>query len=360
MADNTTKVMLRAHEQTRRPTLFLSGMFQSPRENFHDSEEVEIDIVRSEEDIAIAVQTLSAGRRYNQEDLFTNKGYKPPILREAGVISAESLIKRQPGEDPYKTPDFQITAITKASRLSMKLQDKIQRNMEFQASEVLTKGTVTLIDANGDPVYVIDYKPKATHFPDVAIDWGAAGETPAGDIISLANLIRADGLADPNQLIFGENAFENFIKNADIKDRLKQDGLGTGRLTVDGSVGNGAVFQGTIKLGSYRYEMWTYAGRYKNPQTGVSTPFIPTDKVIVRASGGRMDATFGGIPLLGAPDPRVPRALNQRFSVPGRGVDATLNSWIEKDRTGLTTEAMARPLMIPTAIDTYGCIDTNP
>ena len=73
MSDTTTKVMLEAYKQERSPTMFLSGMFRSPRRNFHNSEEVEIDIVRSEEDVSIAIQDLSAGARLNSGDIYTKK-----------------------------------------------------------------------------------------------------------------------------------------------------------------------------------------------------------------------------------------------------------------------------------------------
>lgn len=359
MSDATTKVMLEAYRQEPEPVMFLSGKFQSPRRNFHNSEEVEIDIVRSGEDIAIAVQALGAGRRMNQEDLFTNKGYKPPIFREGGVISAESLIQRQPGQDPFQGVNFQANAVSKGFSLSRKLQAKISRTQEVQASQILQTGIVTLNDENGAAVYSIDFKPKATHFPTTSNNWGAGGETPISDLISLANVIRADGKQRPDQLYFGEGAFENFIQNTDVKDRLDRDGLGTGTLVPTGPGNDAATFQGWVKLGHYRYEMWTYDGQFLDPETSAIKTYIDDDKVIMRASTGRLDATFGGIPLLGAPDPRVPRALVSRISDPGTGLDMQLNAWVEKDRTGMTVEAMARTLLIPTAIDTFGCLDTQ-
>ncbi len=53
MSGSTTRRMLAAYIQMAAPTLFLSGFFRSPPANFHTTEEVEIDIVRSDEDIAI-------------------------------------------------------------------------------------------------------------------------------------------------------------------------------------------------------------------------------------------------------------------------------------------------------------------
>ena len=110
MSDTTTKVMLAAYVEEIEPLGFLAGQFQAPPSNFHASEKVEIDIKRSGKKIAIAVQNLSTGARLNSTDLFTNKDYAPAILREAGSINAHDLLKRDVGQNPFESNDFQAKA----------------------------------------------------------------------------------------------------------------------------------------------------------------------------------------------------------------------------------------------------------
>lgn len=359
MSDASTKHMIAAYEQDAEPTMFLSGMFQAPRRNFHNSEEIEIDIVRSEEDISIAIQDLSTGARLNSEDIYTNKGFKPPIHKEAGPINAHTLLKRMPGQNPFEAVDFQVNAIARGVKLGQKLQRKILRAIEQQASQVMTTGTVTLIDDAGTGVYTIDYKPKATHFPTAGIAWSSGSSTKLADIEALANVIRADGLANPDMLVMGEGSYELFIRDAAVIARMDNRRiLGNGIVAMD-RMGNGGIFRGVIEIGNYSYDIWTYGGRYKHPATGVSTPYIANDKVVIRASTSRMDATFGGIPRIGAPDPRVPSALFSRVSVPGQMLDLQMNGWITPNGETMMVQAGTRPLMIPTAIDTFGCLDTG-
>lgn len=359
MSGSTTKVMLEAYKQERSPTLFFSGMFQSPRRNFHNSEEVEIDIVRSDEEVSIAVQDLSTGARLNTADLYTNKGFKPPIHKEAGPITAHNLIKRMPGSNPFESIDFQANAIRQGVDLGSKLQRKILRAVELQSAQVMTTGTVTLTDASGNAVYAIDYKPKAAHFPTSAVAWDNASSTKLADLQSLADQVRANGLVDPDMIIMGEGSFELFIKDDEVLKRFDQQGLSLARMVPMELMGNGGQFRGVIEIGNYRYEVWTYGGRYKHPQTGVSTKYLPDDKVIIRSSRGRMDATFGGIPRIGAPDPRIPAALTSRVSIPDQMFDIQMNAWITPDGETMMVQAGTRPLMIPTAIDTFGCLDTG-
>lgn len=358
MSDNTTKVMLRGYQSRRRPTMFLTGMFQAPAENFHTSEEVEIDIMRSEEDISIAITDLSTGARLNSEDDYTNKSFKPPIHKEAGAIPAHKLIKREFGENPFQSPDFQANAIARGVRLVTKTGDKIARAIEQQSSQVLQTGTVTLTDENGNSVYTIDYNPKATHFPTAGVAWDNASSTKLADIESLANVIRANGLEDPDMLIMGERAYELFISDDDVKSRLDNRRIeGNGIVPMD-RMGNGGIYRGTVEIGNYKYDIWTYGGRYKDPQSGASTKFIEDDKVVVRASNGRLDATFGGIPTIDR-DSRVPAALFTRLRDTDGVMDLQTKGWVTPDGETMWVQAGTRPLMIPTAIDTFGCLDIN-
>lgn len=360
MAIITTKIMLAAYVQSAMPTMFLSGMFQTPAGNFHQSEEVEIDIVRTEEDVSIAIQDLSTGARLNSEDIYTSKGFKPPIHKEAGVINAHSLLGRNPGDNPYADRSYIAKALERGIRIAAKLGNKIARAIELQSSQVLQTGVVTLIDENGVAIYTIDYKPKISHFPTSAIVWDNASSTKLADIEVLANEIRTDGLVDPDMLIMGEASYELFIKDAEVLERLDNRRIEGNRIVPMDRMGNGGIYRGVIEIGNYNYDIYTHAGRYKDPQTKVSTKYVGDDKVIVRASIGRLDGTFGDIPRIsGQNDPRVPAGLTERMSVPGTMLDTRLNSWITPDDETMMVQAGTRPLMIPTAIDTYGCLTTG-
>jgi hypothetical protein len=109
MSGNTTKRMVEAYYQDSEPVYFFAGMFQSRPENFHTSEKVELDIVRSGRQVSVAIQDLGAGYRLNSEDIYTNKEFVPPIHKEAIVLNSPDLIKRMPGMNPFESPIFAPT-----------------------------------------------------------------------------------------------------------------------------------------------------------------------------------------------------------------------------------------------------------
>lgn len=363
MSGNITRRMISAYYQEASPTAFFSGMFVARPENFHSSEEVEIDIVRSEEDVSIVIQDLSTGYRMNSDDLYTNKGFKPPIHKEAIPLNAFDLIKRMPGMNPFESPDFRANVITKMFGGMRKVERKIRRAVELQASQIMQTGIVTLTDSSGTALYTLDYKPKATHFPTAGTSWASATlAQKISDLTSLCDVIRGDGLMDPDELDIGSTVWENLLQTTGFLDRFDARRADLGTITAMDRRGGGGIYRGTLELGNYKLDVFTYNGRYKDPQTGTSTPFLDPGKVVVRSSMARMDATFGAIPnigaLLGASGRLIPE-LPQRMSSAENGMDLFTNVWMSPDGEQLFGGVGARPLMVPTAIDTFGCLDTQ-
>lgn len=358
MSDKTTRRMIAVYDQMKSPTMFLSGFFSTPAVNFHNTEEVEIDIVRSEEDIATVITDMTTGSNVKTFDGFTNKSFLPPIYSEAAALNSFDLMKRNAGENPFQNPDFQASATLRAMRQFRSLEAMVRRGVELQASQVLQTGVLTLTDKSGNAAYSLDYKPKATHFPTVGTSWASAAGDKLGDVDALAQVIRNDGLSDPDVLIFGDNAWKNFIEDDGVKALLDNRRMQLGDVRPEGR-GEGATFMGNIWIGSYRYEMWTYSGRYKHPATGVITRFLDVNNVIVMSSTGRLDLTFGSIPLVGSGARALP-GLPRRINLTGGGFGMTTNSWITPSGENLFVSAGTRPLCIPTAIDTYGAIITTP
>lgn len=359
MSDASTIQFIDYYFEEATPRTFLASNFRSPPENFHDSEDVELDIVRDSEDLAIVVTDLTVGPRYNQSTLYTNKKFTPPIFDEAGIISAYDVIKRQPGQNPFESPDYAANATRQAFSLFRKLERKIRRAVELMAAQVLQTGKLTLTDKAGTPLYTLDFQPRPEHMATVTTTWatnGSAG-TPLKDLGELAALIRRNGKIEPKRLIFGESAFQRFLVNPDVKAALDIQRLQTASIAPE-TRGEGSTFQGWVWIGHYRFEIFTYDGHYKDPQTGNLKPYLSPDNVLILGDG-RLDLTFGAIPIIVPPDQRALPFLPPRISSASRGIDLTTNAWVTPDGKQVMVSAGTRPLTIPTAIDTFARLDVT-
>jgi hypothetical protein len=360
MSDTSTIHLIDMYLEEASAPMFLSGFFRSPPQNFHTSEDVEIDIQRDDEQVAIVVTDLSVGPRHNESTLYTNKKFTPPIYDEQGAVSSFDMIKRQPGQNPFASPDYAANATRAAFSIYRKLELKIRRAVELQASQVLQTGALTLINQAGVALYTLNFQPKATHMVTVSTTWATNGATgaPLTDLGNLATVVRRDGKMEPKKLTFGDSAFQRFLANAEVQKALDVRRMETAAIAPVAR-GQGATFQGWVWIGHYRFEIWTYDGFYKHPQTGAATPFIDTDNVIMTCDGARLDLTFGAIPMIVAPDQRALPFLPPRISSASGGLDLTTNAWVTADGKQVMVSAGTRPLAIPTAIDTFARLNVT-
>lgn len=363
MYDETTTRMIALYMEEATAPMFLSGFFQSPPANFHTQEKVTVDIERDDEDVAIVVTDLSTGARQNESTVYTNKGFTPPIFDEEGTITSYGLLKRQPGQDPFRDPNYAANAAEEAFRIFRRLERKIRRAVELMASQVLQSAALTLTDAAGTALYTLDFSGKNSHFPDAGTDWGTVvseerTDDPLADLGALATALRRDGKHVPNRLVFGSRAFQDFISHPKVMERLDNRNMMVG-MVAPVVRGQGATFQGWVWIGHYRFEMWTYDGFYRDPVSGDHKPYVGDDKVIMLSEGGRLDLTFGAIPLMRRPEAGPLSFLPPRMSDGDRGLDLTTNAWFTPDGKHLKVSAGTRPLTIPSGIDTFGCLTTR-
>ncbi len=361
--DTATIKLLEAYRDIAPVTMHFTRMFRTPARNFYTSEKVALDVIRNSEKISVAIRNFSEGYRMNSANIYTTKEFIAPVHKEQIPISSEQLIKRMPGQNPFDSPNYRANVLELLLEGMSKTSALILRSIELQASQVMQTGVVSLVDANGDPIYAIDYQPKSSHFPTAGTTWGQVGADPMGDIDSLADQIRKDGLLDPDTVDMGIDAFAEFIKDDAVKTALDNRRMDLGGIARRRPDNDGASFRGTLDIGHYTYEIWTYAGQYEHPQTGNKTPYLDPGKVVVRASNGRLDATYGDIPNIGRlfgnqANNLIPELPSRFNSVEGQ-FDLHPNLWFTPDGQTLNAGVGSRPLCIPTAIDTFGCLDTG-
>lgn len=357
MSDERTKKMLRQYVEQSAAPAFLTGFFQSPAENFHTTEAVEFDIERDGEDVAVVVQDLSVRGRKNEHTLYTNKEFVPPIYKEEATVPANKLIERSPGQSANVEPVYAANAAQRTLNVFRKMERKIRRSIELMASQVLQEGQLTLVDSGGNSLFTMDFSPKATHFPTVSNTWGGGSDTPIADLESLADAIYVDGKSEPFRCIFGKDALVNFLSNAEVQKFLDTRRMGLGAIGRPETRGAGGKFHGEFSTGQFTFEIWSYTGFYIDPQ-GSTQKYVDPTKVIMLGDG-RLDLTFGAVPRIGSVDARALPFLPSRMSSPGAGIDMHPNAWLNEDGSGVNLQIAARPLTIPTAIDTFGCLDTT-
>jgi hypothetical protein len=361
--DNSSRRIIAAYSEQAPPPMFLMGFFKTPPQNIHNSEKIEIDIERDDEEIAIVIQDLSVGARQNEMGKYVAKAFTPPIFDEEGNLNAFNLIKRMAGENPYADVNFQAHAIVQSFGLMRRLNNKVSRAVELECAQVLQTGIITLRDPAGNALYILDFQARSSHFVTPGTAWSADGMTgdPFGDIGSLSSTIRTHGRRNPKSVIMGSAASARFQANAKVKAQMAnfgqqklQDFNPQTRNT------DGATFLGRFWIQNYWFDVWTYDAGYRDPQTGNYVTYLDPYKVIILAEDGRLDLSFGAIPRLASPEQRVLPFLPERMTNGSKAIDVSTFAWITPDAKHLKLSVGTRPLAIPTAIDTFGCLTIGP
>lgn len=350
---------MRLFKQMRQPSNFLQSFFTMKPGNAYNGKKIELDIQRFGEDVAVAMKAGTEAN-INDIDLVTTKEFTPPAYGEAVPCDVNDLVERTAGVDQYSDAynGYAAKLIAKLNTAFQIIRAMITRSVELQASQIFQTGTLTLTDRVGGSVYVIDFKPKATHFPTVSTSWSAAGADPLGDLQSLIDVIRADGQVNANQAIFGAVALKNFLANSDVQANLDNRRVTIGEIRPRQD-NRGATFYGFVWVGAYMVEIWTYAEGYKHPQTGAFTKYVDDDKVILTSSDTRLDYATARVPLPLGPDPRVANIMPGRLMDTGTELDMTPNLYCTPNGKQIMAELESRPLLVPVQIDGFGCLDTE-
>lgn len=350
---------MQLYTQIRSPNMFLSRMFTVKPGNIYDGEKIAIDIERFGEEVAIAI-VKHTGPNLNDFDEFTTKEFIPPSYGEGFPLNVNDLLARMAGVDPFTAAyqGYAADLMAKMARGFRLVSDKIARAVELQASQILQTGKLSLTNSDGDVVYDIDYKPKATHFPVAGTAWDQVGATPLKDLETLARVIRSDGKINADLLIMGNTALNAFLRDPDVLLLLDNRRIDIGAIRPE-FADSGATFYGFIWVGTYRFEIWAYPDTFEDPTTGDPVEYVAPANVIMLASKARLDMTSARVPLPLGPDPRVADLLPGRLSDAALGFDVTPNVYATPNGKQIIGELETRPLLIPVQIDGFGTLDTG-
>ena len=340
---------------------FLSSFFKVTPESFTDATEIELDIVRSGEEVAPVVTNLSTGAVSIVEDEFESAKVPFPVYALDKPVNISELMIRQPNESAYINE--RIDWLGRLARRLVsgftKMTDMVKRSVELQAAQVLQTGTVNLTNEHGKVCFKLDFKPNPAHFPTVTQSWGTDDADPVGDIVALADTVRENGLVDIKNLIMDNKSLENFLKNERVQRDLKMDGYRLGALSPR-LVGKGAKYYGYMHIGSHLFDIWVYSANYNPFGQKIHKRYLEDNKVLFLPDIEDLDfrRIFGGIPMV-----RPDRTFDQIFGASKVTINGAYDFkarvyWDQKADT-YVGEMKSRPLCMPVSIDRFACLTTQ-
>jgi hypothetical protein len=343
---------------------FLTSLFKTGANDISNASTMIIEVKRANSGyIAPVIMDNTQKGALLKNTKYTSKEFTPPLTALGSDFGANDLIFKQFGK--LKTDLSQSDAMSLINMIQeefVEIEKRFNYQLEFQASQILQTGTVTLYDENGIAAYTISFQPKATHFPTVTTNWSDANSNPDADIISLCDVIRTDGQVSVKRLIFGEDALTNYLKNANTTDKFDTLNYNSGVFNPQ-EQNEDTDFLGDLLIGTKRIQCYLYKGTYKSPvlNAGTETPFVAKDKVIFLPAENSVNLDFRKkylmVPTIVGVSPEAQAYIPGSLNLGNRAY--TVKAYIDSEMDSLSIQLKNKQMLIPVSIDAFGCLDTK-
>ena len=350
----TRSLEIRYQEAAGSPT-FLSQFFRT-NPNLLTAEKFDVHVRRSGRKIAVPVTAVESNGRENVFSSFSESSYTPAIYKENVTISASNLWNQQFGKTVTEQEQYRIVQQRAVEIALGEVEQTIRRGVELQAAQALASATLALTDESGSTRLSLSFSPKASHFTTAATTW-ASSTAKLADLTGLQEQVRIDGKRTVKHLVFGRRAWSDFTNDSTIRAMLDTRRDNRATLERPSVRSEDASWHGYFTLDHNEVNLWTYSASYDNPATLADTKYLNDDHVL--PEGPEFDLVFGAIPRIEGAVPGGVGGFRTSSVLPQAGIGFDSIQWMAPDRSAITVQIGVRALVIPTAIDTYGRLQTR-
>ncbi len=281
-----------------------------------NSNDVDIDIIRGNERTSALIprgmisRPLGSLQKNLNVENYSSFSRKYPLAEEEGDITADQILQRVAGENPYQAMERQSRMRILGLKIHLESIRRIVRMNEILAAQSVIEGIQDAIIGTTNTDLQYDFKRNAALTVTPANTWNSGSQDILGDIDGMCTLLRQHGKMNPNFMGLGTSAMDAFIADttvAALADNRRFELLEVStnnpvppefaRFTEAGWIARGRL---RTPAGHVLW-MFTMLDVYDNT-AGTSTPFMPVDKVIITNVKARADRYFGppeNLPMIG-------------------------------------------------------------
>ena len=300
------------------------------------TKEVSIAVQRGTERVAVDVSRFSNGNR-NTFDTSSVKAFIPPFYHEYMTANEHRLYDVVITSLSQGNTTYFAELTAELAEQLMELRNKIERAIEFQCSQVLETGIVTLNAGTS-----INFKRKSGSLVDKGAGnyWATGTVNPYKDIEAGCNFLRQQGKAQGSvfNLIMGASAFSDFKNNTIVKEINDLTNVSFDALSAPIRNSVGASLHGQISAGSYIVRVWTYNEVFEDA-SGNFVPYVNEKKVILLPEMPNFKLVYAAVPQ-----------LIQGGKIPQQG-EYLIQDFIDEKQTSHEVHIKSAPIALPVAID---------
>jgi hypothetical protein len=288
---------IEAPAEIYRTSTVLAGMANIPRASVFlrdklfsrivttPTDQVDISFYKGKAKLAPYCSRFSAGtavpRERQQLRLFS-----PPFMKPVRTLTADDVFYRSMGIAGANSDDRDAQLLVLDIE---ELDNDISRREEWMVSQLLFAGKIVCLDGDTSEIVAeVDYTPISSSV--VSPLWSAASTCdPLGNLKSAMRLVSGACGYSADLIVMGKDASDAF-ENADkVLAAYDKQNLVPGTITPQ------LAEYGVTLLGNYRgLPIYASESQYTD-SAGVSQYYVPSDKVLVAASGLQGTLAYAGI-----------------------------------------------------------------
>ncbi|MDT9644034.1 major capsid protein [Pseudomonas sp. JV245A] len=286
-----TMTMLQAVEQIRTPRRFLIDTFfnGSMPETF-GTKTVTIDIIKGQRKMAPFVHPSLPGSVASRKGFVSNT-YEPPYIQPKLPTSAELILKRSPGENPFSTRTPLQRAGEQLGKDLVDLDEQIIRREEWMCAQALTTGKVRVIGEGIDDT--IDFLMEDSHKITLGAGrWNTSESDPIANLRQWQRKVAKDSGRTASVAVLSAEAQDAFQSNDTVLKQLNSRRLDMGLIKPE-LLPDGVTYLGYLNdpgVDLYAYNEW-----YLDDDSGKEAPLIPAGGVILGSTSTRNAMLYGAI-----------------------------------------------------------------
>lgn len=285
-----TRTMLEAVEQMPTARRFLlNTFFNGGSPVTFPTKTVDIDIIKGKRKMAPFVHPRLPGS-VSLRDGYTTSNYTPPYIQPKRETTAELVLKRAAGDNPFSSR----TPLERAGQLLGKdlrdLDDEIVRREEWMCAQALTTGKVRVVGEGVDDT--IDFLMASDHKISLGSgQWGTVDSDPIANLRGWKRKIAKDSGRTANTVAMSGEALDAFQSNATVMKQLNTRRVDMGLIKPE-ELPDGVTYLGYLNdpgVDLYGYDEW-YLDDDDDEQ-----PMIPAGGLILGSTSTRNAMLYGAI-----------------------------------------------------------------
>lgn len=321
----------------RTPT-FLRDTFFRNVETFV-TESIEVDFKKGNRKLAPFVHPKIGGKTVDNEGYQTTK-YTPPLMAPNTITTADDLLNRLAGENPFSGKTPADRAVEKLGKDMEKLEEMITRREEWMAAQAIFTGKIPIKADGLDEEISFNFTNKVT----ATKKWNTKDADPIADIKEWRKTVQKTGAVNCDICIMSSDVVTVFINNEKVQKELDVKGYNLAKIEPK-ELPNGATYVGTIPglgLDIYEYNEM-YLDDFTNPDAPEILPLVPEKTVALLSTAAEYSRYYGAVTILD-------EETKEFTTVEGEMVPET---WTERSPARRFLQLNSRFLPVPHEVDSW-------